>query len=347
MKVGLIARMDKSGLGQGQTLRLARLLGPAATMVIDSTIFNGNIQYPEWYNDYNPTYIDGFPTDYEVEVFLKEAVSLGVSTVVSCETFYNPNFTRLAEELGIKTVLIANWEFLDYLKPEWNRFTLPNKIISPSFWHLEELERDFIATYLPTPIFDDEFVRAREINVKRTGKRRYLFLNGKSAIYNRNGLESIYAAIELCKGDFEIVIKSQSDIVKHPDPRIKYDFSNPDEQWEIYKDFDAMILPRRYAGQCLPMCEALLSGLPVIMTDISPNNQVLPKEWLVGAHKTGEFMTRVMIDLYTANTRELADMMDNFEPDEFSKLQAYGIGKQFEAENLREQYTNVLEEAII
>lgn len=38
-----------------------------------------------------------------------------------------------------------------------------------------------------------------------------------------------------------------------------------------------MILPRKYAGLCLPMNEALMSGLPVIMTDIEPNNVILPK----------------------------------------------------------------------
>jgi DNA polymerase I-like protein with 3'-5' exonuclease and polymerase domains len=33
------------------------------------------------------------------------------------------------------------------------------------------------------------------------------------------------------------------------------------------------------------MNEALLSGLPVIMTDVSPNNTILPPEWLVEATK--------------------------------------------------------------
>jgi hypothetical protein len=45
------------------------------------------------------------------------------------------------------------------------------------------------------------------------------------------------------------------------DHRVKFDFGDPDDQAELYTDFDALILPQRYGGLCLPMNEALLSGL--------------------------------------------------------------------------------------
>jgi glycosyltransferase involved in cell wall biosynthesis len=330
MRSALICRSDLTGLGF-QTRRLARLLNPDKVLLIHSTIFNGNKQHPSWYRDYKTTTINGFIADFEVRNFLKD-----VDVVISCELFYNNNFTRIAKEMGVKTVLISNIEFYDWLQPSWKDAPPPDKVIVPTSWMIDKIPG---AEVLPTPIFKNEFQKAYKTNVKRSGKPQYLFINGKSAIHDRNGLDSLYEALKLSKGDYEIIIKSQSDIKKHPDPRITYDFSNPEEQYKLYEDFDALILPRRYAGQSLPMCEALLSGLPVIMTDISPNNDYLPKEWLVPAIKTGQFMTRTMVDIYSADIKELAYKLDNFKRD---PERAYSIGLQFESENLREKYHKLL-----
>jgi glycosyltransferase involved in cell wall biosynthesis len=336
--------MDKSGLGQGQTLRLAKLLNPDRIMLIDSTPFNGAQQFPEWYKEYPVQHatglIKGFPTDLQVAQFMQS-----MDFVVTAETFYNNNFTNIAKSMGVKTICIANWEFFD-----WNvltyriRYALPDKVVTPSQWHISDFQKLTEVEYLPTPIFDDEFKEAREINLKRTGKRKYLFMNGKTAVHDRNGLESLYAALELSKGDFTVTVKAQYDVKKHPDPRILYDFTNPENQAELYKDFDALIQPRRYGGQTLSMCEALMSGLPVVMTDIDPNNKILPPEWLVPAIKTGEFMTRTIIDIYSASPNALAYTLDNFYIGPKTKDYAYYLGKEFEAETLRPKYEELVHE---
>lgn len=339
MRIGLIARMDKSGLGQGQTKRIARLLKPDRIMLIDSTPFNGATQYPEWYKGTQTDLIYGFPDTDEIIHFLS-----GIDVVITCETFYNRQFTILAKQLKVKTILIANPEFFDWFKPDWDgRVTLPDKVIVPSEWMMDKMKR-FNAEYLPTPIFEDEFEKARDINLKRTGKPRYLFLNGKTAAHDRAGLESLYEALQLARGDFEVVVKAQGEVKKHPDPRLTYDFSNPDEQWELYAGFDAMIHPRRYGGQSLPATEALQSGLPVIMTDIDPNNKVLPENLLIPAEKTGEFMARTMIDIYSADPDYLANKLDTFKNYRLTiaKEKAIEIAKQYDAETLRPEYERVI-----
>ena len=45
------------------------------------------------------------------------------------------------------------------------------------------------------------------------------------------------------------------------------------------------------------MNEALLSGLPVFMTNVSPNNQILPQDWLVESDSIGTIRTKVRINL--------------------------------------------------
>jgi glycosyltransferase involved in cell wall biosynthesis len=114
----------------------------------------------------------------------------------------------------------------------------------------------------------------------------------------------------------------------------------------MYDGFDAMVLPRRYAGLCLPMNEALMSGLPVFMTDISPNNQVLPKDWLIPSSKITTLMTRVKLDLYDADVRELGKRIDKYvnSDKKEQKEKAATIGfENFDPSILRDQYLQILE----
>lgn len=312
MKVGLIARMDRTGLGQGQTLRLARLLDPNCIMLINSKPFNGNDQYPEWYKGYFLHEVDGFPTEAQCREFLEH-----LDVVISCETFYNNQFTRFAKEMGVKTILIANYEFFDWHRDSFSVIPLPDKIIMPSLWHMDEMAEKYGAEYVPTPLFDDELARAREKNQSRkiSDKRRFLFINGRQAIHDRNGLQTMYDALKYTNADFELVVRTQNGCPATDDPRVKYEYKDLENQADLYADFDALIMPRRYGGQCLPMTEALAAGLPVIMTDIDPNNKVLPPEWLIPAQHMGSFMTRKSIDLYSGDPKALAALLDTFEPD--------------------------------
>ena len=331
-RIALIARMCKSGLG-AQTRRLARLIKPDKVVIIDSSSFNLAKQYPEWYKDYNVITIDGFPTDQQVQSYVAD-----VDVLISCELFYNASTTQICNSNAVETILIVNPEFFDWLTPRYYNTPLPSKVVVPSHWRIAEMHKRFNATYLPTPIFSDEFENARAINLKRTDKRKYLFVNGKTAIHDRNGLESLYRALEHSTGDYTVTIKAQQDIKKHPDPRIVYDFTNPEDNEKLYTDYDALILPRRYAGQSLPMCEALSSGLPVIMTDIDPNNMALPKDWLVPATPIGSFMTRTEVTIFEANHEQLAQKLDIIDVGYAAKLRAIYLSQEYDAETLRKDY---------
>lgn len=323
MRVGLIARSDRTGLGN-QTRNLARMIRPDEIMLINSKVFNGNVQHPEIYATYNVTEIAGFPTNEQVLEWLR-----GVDIVITCEIFYNTAFVDLAKKMGVKTINQYNWEFADYLRqPE---LTLPDKLISPSHWHFNDARRLWgNVEYLPTPVFVEDFTEVREHNLARKGKKRFLHIAGRPAVNDRNGTQDLLQAMRYSGEDFELVIKAQAGTIvnKYNDPRITIDFTDPDNEVELYRDFDAMILPRRYGGQCLPMTEALCAGLPVIMTAIEPNTKVLPSHWLVPSVHTGKFMTRTFIDLYTVDHATLGQRLDflskaNLVPE---KKTAYNIG---------------------
>jgi hypothetical protein len=342
MRLGIIARSDNTGLGN-QTKELVDMLKPARVMLINSQPFNKNKQHPEWYDGYDCHYIRGFPKTHDIQSFLKN-----IDGVLTCETFYGSTFIPMAKKRGIKTFLQYNYEFLDYLQNP--TLELPDVLLAPSLWGFEAVMEAFGSKsrvfHLPPPSTPDLFSKARIENVKKDHKR-LLHVAGKAAHMDRNGTNTIIEMLKYSKADYEIVIKSQSPLdINTKDSRLSIDTSNPENREDLYFGFDAMVLPRRYAGLCLPMNEALLSGLPVFMTDISPNNSILSEEWLVKSEKINEFKARTMIDVYEANPELLANLIDNYVNDLnkiYQKQKAFDIGyNNFSVNVLKDKYLDIL-----
>jgi glycosyltransferase involved in cell wall biosynthesis len=334
--------MDRTGLGN-QTRNLARMIRPDEIMLINSKPFNGNEQYPDTYAQYSVTEIMGFPSNVQIREWLR-----GVDVVITCEVFYNNLFVDIAKEMGVKTINQYNWEFADYLRDP--NLTLPDKLISPSKWHIDEAQQKWRnVEYLPAPVFIDDYAEVREHNMARTGRKRFLHPMGRAAVNDRNGTNDLIQAMRYSGEDFELVIKAQVGEVinKYNDPRITILHDEPDNEVELYRDFDAVILPRRYGGQCLPMTEALCAGMPVIMTDVSPNNEILPKHWLVQTTAAGRFMTRTYIDLCTVNHAELGQRLDFVSKKDLQgdKKMAYNIGyREFSNYELEGKWDKLIHE---
>jgi hypothetical protein len=340
MRIGLIARSDNSGLGN-QTRELAYMLNPSKILLIDSSSFNQNTQNPDWYSNYNVQTNLGFIGDSVALEFLKN-----LDVVISCEIFYNKNFPKLAKQSGVKTILQYNYEFLDNLQSP--RLALPDILLSPSKWNLDDVVRKFgqscSVIHLPPPTDHRTFEDVRKINSRST--RKLLHIAGKVAVMDRNGTDTVIEMMKYSKEDFTLEIRCQDKLEYNiNDDRIKIISDNVKDQKDLYSGYDAMILPRRYAGLCLPMNEALLSGLPVFMTDISPNNQVLPSDWLVASHKVGELMTRTMLDVYSADPVLLAAKIDHYMSNDQTeaKKAAFDVGySKFSSESLKQKYLDIL-----
>jgi hypothetical protein len=342
MRLGIIARSDNTGLGN-QTKELVDMLKPTKILLIDSTPFNKNNQHPEWYKDYDCIRSTGFPALQQIKLFLKE-----VDAVISCETFYDQNFVRYAKKYGVKTILQYNYELFSNLAAP--NLPLPDILLSPSVWHIEHVKKLFgnqsKVIHLPPPTSPLIFSGAKEINMSKD-HNRILHIAGKKAAKDRNGTNTVLEMLKYSKADYELVVRSQSEIETNiKDSRLTIEIGNPDNREDMYSGFDAMVLPRRYAGLCLPMNEALLSALPVFMTDISPNDHILPKEWLIKSFSLGTFRTKVRIELFEANPRELAYSVDNYINDKNKNIQkqnALNIGLiNFAPEKLKDEYLKVI-----
>lgn len=331
MRLCIIARADLTGLGI-QSRNWVRLLNPHKVIVINSKPFNNNEQHFEWYRHRPNTYIvDGFIRQNLIEPLLKD-----IDVLLTFEIPYNYQLISAARAKGIKTIIQNNWEFTDYLKQPG--LPLPDLLVNHSYWHLEEQKNLWSNTeYCPTPLFIADFEDNYIENMNREyGKVRFLHIAGRKTHEDRNGTQDLLEAIKLIPKDvdFELVIKTQTtELPEINDSRVVIDASHPLDEKELYFNFDAVIMPRRYGGACLPMNEALASGLPVIMTDIDPNNKILPETWLVKTEKKTEFMARVMIDVFSADHQALADKITDF-----SQIDEYDLVEcRFEARDIAER----------
>ena len=341
MRLGIIARCDNTGLGN-QTRELVKMLNPRKILLIDSTHFNKNKQHFDWYQDYDFAATRfGFPKRGEILGFLRD-----LDVVLSCETFYSSMFVDLARDAGVKTVLQYNYEFL--VNIENKHESLPDVLLAPSLWNFDKMKVLFgdqaRLIHLPPPTDVKLFDRARNENMSKI-HNRILHVGGKKAARDRNGTDTVFEMLKYSQEDYNLVITSQTEFEGRPrDPRVSLLHQNIKNREDLYYGFDAMILPRRYAGLCLPMNEALISGLPVFMTDLSPNNQILPKEWLINAEKIGEFRAKSVIDVHSGDPVQLAKLIDNYvsmkKKDQMKvKQQALDIGiTTFSQEVLKDQY---------
>ena len=346
MRLGIIARSDNTGLGN-QTRNIVNMLKPDKILLIDSRPFNENKQHPEWYAEYPCiTTKRGFASKEEIVSFLRD-----LDVVFTCESFYSSLFLPLAEKRNIKTINQYNYEFLDLIKDPDQR--IPTLLLSPSMWNIDHARKvlgdNTRIEHLPPPIDPKDFVVSRENNMSKN-HNRILHIAGKFASKDRNGTSTVIDMLQYSTAKYELVIKSQTPIETDcTDPRLTIDTSNTENNSDLYDGFDAMVLPRRYAGLCLPMNEALMSALPVFMTDISPNNHVLPKEWLVESSKIDKLMTRMWLDVYEANPKKLAKLIDDYVNNnkEDQKKKAYDLALQnFDTNVLKDKYLKVIQNII-
>jgi hypothetical protein len=345
MRLGEIVRADLGFGLQSQTYNICRMLKPDKLLLIDSRSFNQNDQKYDLYENFNYQVSDGFVTNRDALTFIRD-----LTHIITAETFYNHFLVSQSNLRGIKTFNQYNWEFCEHIEKQ--HLPQPYKWLAPSYWKLEEMQNLFDnVVYLPPPIIMSDFKRSRDKNLSRDGKKRFLHVIGKAATKDRNGTLDVLDALRYTDRDFELVIRSQFKLEGYDleDRRIRVEIGNIQDQGDLYSDFDAMILPRRYGGLCLPMNEALCSALPVIMTDISPNNQVLPSSWLIDSEICDVFRARTLIDVYRANTQDLAERINWFcslSRDELNiqKANALAIGHEnYSSDTLKEHYINELE----
>lgn len=273
MRIGLIVRAEERGLGI-QTYEAWRHLEPAKTLLVDvgserAFGFGGR---PERY----PGATVFHAPDLKFDEPAARAWLDGLDVVWTAETFYDWRMCTWAREMGVRTVCHANpelWPHYRYPFPE------PDAWWVATPWRLEHLPPR--TQVVPHPVALERFEDGNHPGPHDTwdGQLRVLHVVGRTAIGDRNGTALLVEAIRNLRRPMDITIASQ-----RPDElgnlpagnrrhRVFLRTMGPTAEYpDLYVGHDVLVMPRRYGGLCLPVQEALASGLAVVMSDCPPND---------------------------------------------------------------------------
>lgn len=338
MRLGLIARADARGLGV-QCKSVYDNLHPVKTMVVDCPSAKPLPLRRDWYP--GATWVHGLPTAQDFRTWLD-----GLDVVYTAETGYSPALWDEAERAGVRTVLHANYEFLDHRDR-------PSVWAAPSLWRFDEWPTG--TQFLPVPIDTSPVSGCKpDLYAHLTGIR-FLHVVGRPATRDRNGTEDLLAALLHVTADIRLTVTCQEpgyvESMLHrfhvpANVELVVRSGDVDNNLALYEGQDVLVLPRRFGGLCLPCNEALGAGMPVIMPTISPNDSWLPSDWLIPATPQGSFMAKQRVDFYSVDHRALAEKINAFASDagffQKAKREATELRDQLSWERLLPTYQKVL-----
>lgn len=309
-RLGIIAQMINSGIGT-QSHEFAKHLKPDKVLITDLSILHtaagkSITNYPGRFDNFNTRTTNGLPDSADMDWLLED-----IDVLFFIETALNWELLHLAKERGVHTIGQMNYELMDKLHPQYGGYPVPDEIWMPSSWHYPEMEAKAkewgcIIKQVDVPI-------NREL-LPFAPKRRaanFLHVAGHPTYEDRNGTEIVLAAIPLVKNqNIRFTIRTQQKLELPDDPRVRLQTAEARNYYEMFRNTDVLLLPRRYGGLSLQRNEALSVGMPTVMPDISPQTGELPEAWLVPAKYQKTITTRPEIDIFEVSPQELADKID-------------------------------------
>lgn len=317
MRLGVLAYSSKTGLGY-QTRGLALNLDASKILIVDISHLNHMPVDHTWAPDAR---ITQWPTPDDCEWLTDD-----IDILFLCETPLDYRLIETARRKNVKIVTAANYEFLDYIR---NPDTPPPTLFAmPTPWNLDKVQALGIpAEHWPVPVD-----RKRFPFYLRKKTEVFIHIIGRPAVHDRNGTIAFLNAAQHL-GDryrYKVFLQPPNDPraqeffepvrqrLRELDDLVDLETDVPDPE-SMYRTGDVLVLPRKYGGLCLPAQEALSTGMPVIMTDISPNADLLPSQWLCKAAYSHKFhdhnhtrYAHVNVDVYEADIISLAETMNQF-----------------------------------
>lgn len=267
MTLGMVVRDDNGGLGN-LTYAAWRRLRPEVTVVVQARPCRGE-PHPAVFEEAWTTTVT-MPNPMTRRDWRKVA---GMADVWwSAETWYCDDAERTIREAGGRSIL--------YVMPELF------------------MGSDADALWNPTPYLHDRLPeRARVVDwpcdppgrwTPRLSVRRLLHVSG-GAQFDRNGTTLFVEALRRVREPCEVLLH-QPDVTHRLSARdlrgmplhveVKQTREYVGNMGSLYKWADLLVLPRRYAGLCLPAFEAMGYGCLVMMPQTEPQTgwPVLPVE---------------------------------------------------------------------
>lgn len=198
---------------------------------------------------------------------------------------------------------------------------------------------------IPVPVATDRLLW----NERKTA---HTFIHSAShgGMSGRKGTQLFLDAIPMVKSDVKFIIYSWRPFESN-DPRLEVKVQNFKNYWQMWREGDVLVYPQDYNGICLPIIEAMTSGLGVITTDIYPFNEYMPKELLFkprSMYKTRAAPSLMETDAARIDPRDIAAKIDEWANRDISRFSKYGKewGEQNNWETLGPKIAETLENLV-
>lgn len=347
MKIGMIAYSSQTGLGV-QSRDFAKNMNVSKVLIVDLSFSNRMSVDHSWAKQ-DVRVARGYPCDADAD-WLTDDVDL----VFVCESPLNYYLYQSAREKGVHVVQAYNYEFLDYfLHPDWLK---PSVLAAPTDWGIDRVRNLNVAPVVRLPVPVDRVLHPfRKIERLET----FVHVIGRPTAQDRNGTMAFLSAARAIGPQYNYKVFYQSP----GDERAQEYFfpvaqalmecqdiveivADAPDHTELFSSGEVLVLPRKYGGLCLPVNEALSCGMPVVMTDVSPNVDWLNLEWLCRSRHAGVFEGRDWVDVFEPDVDSLVDVMLRFSDPDFmvgANSDADRIAESISWEKLKGVYDDCLE----
>lgn len=328
-RLGLVTRCDDSGLGS-LSQDFYKYLEPDKVL----TVYGKYNNHPERYAG-AIVCNQGMPSLQQIKDFIRD-----IDVLITFETPYNWNLISEAKKVGVRTIIIPNYEWTTNNPPvEPDLWLCPSKLDLKIF-----KEEGRTADYLPIPID-----RTKIPFKLRTVAEKFVFNNGHGGSLGRNSAKEMVEAIARipASSGAEFIIRSQVNIdsmIRLPHMRFEFGETPKDK---LFEEGDVFVFPHKFDGLSLPIQEAMAAGMPVITTDFFPFNEILPKELLFPYDDKAKAKldedTRE-IDLHLIYTRDLASKITSFIGKDITALsqKMNEIAESYSWFTLKDKYVELL-----
>lgn len=309
----MIARTDNCGLGT-LSWEFARHLKPAKVLMVRNDSFIG---FPERYAEFDSR--DGQKmSPMDLDWFLSD-----VDVFFTIETPYNWEIILECRKRGIKTVLYTMYEMTSSPIPlHFDLYMCPSKLDMQYF----PADKSVL---VQTPIATD-----RILWTERKRANHFVHVGSHGGMNMRKGTPLLIEAMKYVKSDVKLTISTWKAGLHSNDPRVKIEVVNYKNYWQVWRQGDVLIYPQDYNGICLPIVEAMASGMGVITTDIFPFNEYMPKELLfkpASMYRTRAASRLMETDAAKIDPKTIAEKIDEIAGKDITKFSKHG--KKWAEEN--------------
>jgi hypothetical protein len=285
-RIGSLVRGSNSGLGN-MAWEFARHGLIHKTLIVKRRM---EVVFPDRFVDVRECWQDQI-NENDINWLLED-----IDTLLIFENEYLQGVTHKAHKRGIRVVVMPMHEGTPHKEMYADLWLCPSSLEYNCDYGYGEKVR------LNVPVNTDVIIWK-----ERNKAKHFVHNTGRGGANLRNGTVELLVALDKTDTPFDLTIRSQMLPFSKEDKRLKIEFQNFRNYWDMWIDGDVFIFPEKFNGLSLPVQEAVAAGYAVMTGKRNPFKEWLPKELLIPIE--GEY------DMTMVNTFKAADIS----PDKIAK----------------------------